>query len=160
MPGTVVGVASERDVIVVSTGRRGDDRTVGDQAGAALLELLDQHRVAGKQLHLADGRVTLVISRENFHEEARVRAVVANRFGDTVRFEDRLGALSVVGAGINASFDNVRRGSAALDAAGIPPAGVSTSSFRITWMVDRARLDDAVRLLHRTFLEQQEPVVP
>jgi aspartate kinase len=153
MPGTVVGVASERDVIVISTGRRGDDATVGSQAAAALLQLLDEHRVAGKQLHLADGRVTLVISRENFHE-------VADRFGDTVRFDDRLGALSVVGAGINASFDNVRRGSAALDGAGITPSGVSTSSFRITWMIDRARLDEAVRLLHRTFIEQQGPVVP
>jgi aspartate kinase len=160
MPGTVVGVASERDVIVVSTGRRGDDPTVGNQAGAALLQLLDEHRVAGKQLHFADGRVTLVISRENFHQEARVRAAVADRFGDMVRFDDRLGALSVVGAGINASFDNVRRGSAALEAAGISPSGVSTSSFRITWMIDRAGLDDAARLLHRTFIEQQGPVVP
>jgi aspartate kinase len=160
MPGTVVGVASERDVIVVSTGRRGDDRTVGNQAGTALLQLLDEHRVAGKQLHLADGRATLVISRENFHEEARVRGAVADKFGDTVRFEDQLGALSVVGAGINASFDNVRRGSSALEAAGIAVSGVSTSSFRITWMVDRAKLDDAVRLLHRTFIEQQGPVVP
>jgi aspartate kinase len=77
-----------------------------------------------------------------------------------VRFEDRLGALSVVGAGINASFENVRRGSAALEAAGIETADLSTSSFRITWMVDRTKLDDAVRLLHRTFIEQHGPAVP
>jgi len=160
LPGTVVGVASERDVIVVSTGRRSDDPTVSSRAPAALLQLLDEHRVAGKQLHVAEGRVTLVISRENFHEEPRVRAAVDEQFGDAVRFEDQLGALSVVGTGINASFANVRRGSAALEAAGIAAAGVSTSSFRITWMVDRAKLDDAVRLLHRTFIERQGPVVP
>ena len=70
------------------------------------------------------------------------------------------GALSVVGAGINASFENVRRGSAALTAAGIDGSAVATSSFRITWMIDRARVQDAVRLLHREFLEGQPPPVP
>src|SRR5262245_60077263 len=148
MPGTVVGVASERDVIVLSAQNQG------------VIDLLDEHRVAGKQLHLADGRLTLVISRENLPEESRVREAIARAFGDAVRIHDQLGALSVVGAGINASFENVRRGSAALRAAGIPPVAVSTSSFRITWMVDRGTLDDSVRLLHRTFIEQQGQVVP
>ena len=101
-----------------------------------------------------------MISRENLHEGDRVRADLQTRFGDRLRLTDRMGALSVVGAGINASFENLRRGSEALHAAGIRWSGVATSSFRITWMVERARLDDAVRLLHRTFLEQQAPLVP
>jgi aspartokinase len=64
----------------------------------------------------------------------------------------------VVGAGINASFVNLRRGTSALDAAGMPSPLTSTSSFRITWMVERTKLDDAVRLLHKTFLEDGERV--
>jgi aspartate kinase len=64
-----------------------------------------------------------------------------------------LGAVSVIGAGINASFRNLRRGSEALAASGIVAQHVATSSFRITWMIDRARLDDAVKLLHGTFIE-------
>jgi aspartate kinase len=155
MPGTVVGVASERDVFVVHT--QGGPETPALRY-EELLELLDEHRVAGKQLHQVDGRLTLVISRENLHEEARVRDALAARFGNAVRIDDRRGALSVVGAGINASFENVRRGSEALTAAGITPAGVSTSSFRITWTIDRTKLDDAVRLLHRTFIEKSDPV--
>jgi len=148
MPGTVVGVASERDVILISA------------HDAAVVDLLDEHRVAGKQLHVADGQLTLVISRENLHEEARVREAIATRFGGAVRIHDQLGALSVVGAGINASFENVRRGAAALEAAGIPPIGVSTSSFRITWMIDRAKLNGAVQLLHALFIESGRPIVP
>jgi aspartate kinase len=145
-PGTVVGVASERDVIVIQAAPDGD-----------LLALLDEHKVAGKQLHVSGDRLTLVVSRENLHAEANVRAALAARFGGAVRIADALGALSVVGAGINASFDNVRRGSAALSASGVSPAGIATSSFRITWMIERDRLDDAVRLLHRTFLEPPSP---
>jgi len=152
MPGTVVGVASEREVLVLEA----------DSDGAAkdVLKLLDEHHVAGKQLHIVGDRLTLVLSQENLHEEARVRDAINRAFGERVRIQDGLGALSVVGAGINASFDNVRRGSAALLANGMAVRGIATSSFRITWTIDRARLDDGVRLLHRTFIEEQQPLLP
>ena len=142
-PGTVVGVASERDVIVLTMERE----------ALQVLALLDEHKVAGKQLHVSGERLTLVVSRENLHAETQVREALAARFGGAVRIADTLGAISVVGAGINASFENVRRGSEALTASGASIEGIATSSFRITWTIDRARLDDAVRLLHRTFLE-------
>ena len=61
MPGTVVGVASERDVIVLDA-----DATPQD-----VLTLLDDRGVAGKQLHVFDNRVNMVISRENLHDEPR-----------------------------------------------------------------------------------------
>jgi aspartate kinase len=158
MPGTVVGVASERDVFVLHAG--GDvpastphpDRPAAGGPGE-LLAFLDERHVAGKQLHVAGDRLTLVVSRENLHEEARMREELVARFGTSARISDTLGALSVVGAGINASFENLRRGSDALTQTGVSTAGIATSSFRITWMIDRARLDDAVRLLHRTFIE-------
>ena len=141
-PGTVVGVASERDVIMLDADRR----------ALEILTLLDEHQVAGKQLHVMDDRLTLVVSRENLHEEQRVRAALEARFGTTVRVRESLGAVSVVGAGINATFNNLRKGSAALAAAAIASDGVATSSFRITWMIDRTRLDEAVRLLHGVFI--------
>ena len=151
-PGTVVGVASEREVLVLEADSDGATKDV--------LKLLDEHHVAGKQLHVAGDRLTLVLSQENLHEEARVRDAIGRTFGERVRIQDGLGALSVVGAGINASFDNVRRGSAALSANGMAVRGIATSSFRITWTIDRARLDDGVRLLHRTFIEGQQALVP
>jgi aspartate kinase len=149
MPGTVVGVASEKDVIVMEASADRSLFVVHD-----VLAVLDQHRVSGKQLHIAGDRLTLVVSRENLHEEARVRAALAATFGGAVHVSDTLGAISVVGAGINASFDNLRRASAALAGAGIAIQGIATSSFRITWTIDRTRLDEAVRLLHSTFLEE------
>jgi len=144
--GAVVGVASERDVLVL-------DADGGPQGPGDVLALLDDYNVAGKQLHLAGGFLTMVISRENLHEEGRLRAELSRRFGDRVRLIDMLGAVSVIGAGINASFQNLRRGSEVLAASGIVARRVATSSFRITWMIDRARLDDAVKVLHSTFIE-------
>jgi len=150
-PGTVVGVASERDVLVIEA--MGSSGRTPEHFGLSVLALLDEHRVSGKQLHVTADRLTLVVSRENLHAEASVRKALDDRFARAVRVDDTLGALSVVGAGINASFENLRRGSDALTATGISIAGLATSSFRITWMIERARLDEAVRLMHRTFIE-------
>jgi aspartate kinase len=148
MPGTVAGVASERDILVL--------QAVGDVA--RLVTVLDQCGVSGKQLHVAafggnaDG-TTLVISRENLHHEDRLRRDLAAAFGEHARLIDGLGALSIVGAGINASYENLRRGSRRLQEGGIRPLGIATSSFRTTWLVERARLDDAVRQMHAEFIE-------
>jgi aspartate kinase len=150
MPGTVVGVASERDTLLLQFDGAGEPIQHGRSAD--LLALLDKYGVAGKQLHQVGERLTLIISRENLHEESRVRDALAARFGSAVRLTDELGALSVVGSGINASFENLRRGSEALEQAGLMPRAVATSSFRITWMIERTGLNEGVRLLHRTFL--------
>jgi aspartate kinase len=154
MPGTVAGVASERDIVVLQAG--GADR---------LVELLDDCGVGGKQLHVAAvdaaaENATVVVSRENLHNEDRLRRELAAAFAGAARIVDGLGAVSIVGAGINATYANVRRGSARLRGHRIASHGLSTSSFRATWLVPRADLDEAVRLLHAAFIEEQAPPVP
>jgi aspartate kinase len=150
-PGTVAGVASEHDVLVL--------QATGD--ASRLLDVLDARNVVGKQLHVAafgdegDG-ATLVVSRENLHNEALLRADLAG----IARIIDGLGAISVVGAGINATYKNVRQGTACLRASGILPQGLATSSFRITWLIPRDRCDEAVQALHRAFIEQTVAPVP
>ncbi|MHA3770662.1 aspartate kinase [Verrucomicrobiota bacterium sgz303538] len=152
-PGTVVGVASEKDVFVLHA----TDCTNG------VFEFLDEHEVCGKQLHLtsfngSSATLTMVLSRENLHDEERLRSRLAERFCDSVQLLDGLGAVSVIGAGINTSYKNVRAGSAALTASGF--LGISTSSFRITWLMPVSSVDDAVRSLHRTFIEAVPHPVP
>jgi aspartate kinase len=148
MPGTVAGVASERDILVLQA--RGDV--------TPLVTLLDESGVNGKQLHVAaaggfsDG-ITLVVSRENLHHEERLRHDLSTAFADSARLVDGLGALSIVGTGINATYANVRRGLDALADEGIGSHGLATSSFRATWLVPRVKLDAAVRCLHAAFIE-------
>jgi aspartate kinase len=152
MPGTVVGIASERRVLVLEADANPDD----------LLATLDVHHVAGKQLHIStgDAHATLVMSRENLHDEAKMQAALASRFAERVRLVDGLGAVSAIGAGINASYANVRAGFSALREADVDPRGLSTSSFRITWMVASESVAGAVRALHRRFVESSAPLVP
>src|SRR5215470_15497631 len=75
MPGTVVGVASERDVIILEA----------NTPAAEVLALLDERAVAGKQLHIFDDRTTVAISRENLHDEERLRDALQTRLGGRAR---------------------------------------------------------------------------
>jgi aspartate kinase len=149
MPGTVAGVASERDLLVLQV--QGEWTRV--------VSVLDDCGVSGKQLHVAsfggsaDG-TTLVISRENLHNEDRLRRALFEAFGAEARLIDGLGAVSIVGTGINATYQNVRRGVTCLQENGIQAFGLATSSFRATWLTERRELDRAVRLLHALFVER------
>jgi aspartate kinase len=157
-PGTVAGVASERDLIVLQA--RGTSATL-----SSLFEMLDKRGTAGKQLHIAsfghgcDG-MTVLISRENLHDEGRLRRDLEERFSADTSLIDGLGAVSVVGAGINASYVNVRRGMTMLAEGGIDARAVATSSFRISWLIASGQVDEAVRRLHYGFIEQNRPRVP
>jgi aspartate kinase len=151
-PGVVVGVASERDVLVL-------------EASAdphALLAALDEHHVAGKQLHVSStaAHTTLVISRENLHDQAKVRSAMNRLFGDRIVFTEGLGAVSAIGAGINGSYANLRAGLAALGQAGVEPRGMSTSSFRITWMVPDDDVAKSARALHACFIATAAQLLP
>jgi aspartate kinase len=122
--------------------------------------VLAERSVAGKQLHVFADRTTVAISRENLHDEDRLREALHTRLSGRARLIDGLGAVSVVGAGINATYANVRAGMHTLEGLSIAPAGVATSSFRITWMIPRGRIADAVRALHAKFIESQRPLLP
>ncbi len=147
-PGTVTAVVSESDVLVLTASGPIEQ----------MLGFLEERAVCGKQLHCAgfggegDG-LTLVLSRENLHEEQRLRADLEAKFRMGVRLIDGLGAVSAIGTGINSGYKNLLAGSACLRAAGMLASGVATSSFRITWLVERARLADAARALHGHYLE-------
>ncbi len=149
MPGTVAGVASERDLLVLQVN--------GDWTRVVCV--LDECGVSGKQLHVAafgggaDG-TTLVISRENLHNEDRLRRALTEAFGANAALIDGLGAVSIVGTGINATYQNVRRGVTCLQENDLQSFGLATSSFRATWLIERSQLDRAVRLLHALFIER------
>ena len=76
------------------------------------------------------------------------------------RFIDGLGAVSVIGAGINATYANVRAGLAALRRCGRRIA--RHVDVVVPDHVDGAerRRRDAVRALHARFIEGTSPPVP
>jgi aspartate kinase len=145
-PGRVVGVASETGLLRLSA-------AAGPPALLAeLLEQLDAARAPGKQLLYeatpAGGHASVVLSLENLHDFAALRAALDARFGGRVALREGVGAVSAIGAGVNAGLANLRRALGEIDALGAELLGLSTSSFRISLLLDARHVPEAVRRLH------------
>jgi aspartate kinase len=69
-----------------------------------------------------------------------------------VKVDRELGSVSVVSLGIARRPDVVVRTLGALQEAGIEPRLATTTPGRVTVLVDADTVEDAVRLLHRTFI--------
>jgi aspartate kinase len=159
MPGRVVGVTSESGLVMVTT-------APSEDGPALLLELLgwlDDRQVAGKQLLFQEwpaggGAGSLVLSLENLHDFPALHGALNARYGDRVQLREGIGAVSAIGAGINATFASLRRACAAVAGTGTTILGVSTSGFRISLLVPEARLTAAVRALHEELVSEGEPV--
>jgi aspartate kinase len=151
LPGSVVGIASEKEIVMLQS--REVDR---------LLEVTDDFGVSGKQLHVTttgtqqDG-ISMVVSKENLHQISNLRAALE---GIPARWNDSIGAVSIIGTGITASNQRVLEGSLALRKLDAHCFGIATSSFRITWLVERAKVDQIVQTFHRIFIENVNPSVP
>src|SRR4029079_16657971 len=81
-PGSVAGVASERDVVLLEA----------EAPPARLLTLLDERQVGGKQLQIFGERTSIVISRENLHDESRLRDALQTQLAGRARIIDGLAA--------------------------------------------------------------------
>lgn len=150
-PGMVVGVAHEEAVRTITYHGEAPDLD-------ALLAFLDEQAIPCKQLtvnmHAGNQRTALVVSREFLADPTACRERLGDVFGGSVELRDDLGAVSLIGAGINQTFANLRRARETLTKADIQAEGWHTSSFRITALVPSTRVADAARLLHAAFIEQ------
>ena len=150
--GRVAGVASETGLVLVAAAG-------GEDALARLLGRLDALGGWGKQVlfhqHRAGGgEATLVLARENLHDFDQLRREL-ERPGHGVSLREGIGAVSAIGTGINADFGNLRRVLDAVARLGARPIGVSTSSFRISLLMEEAQVDAAARTLHQALIEGQ-----
>jgi len=149
--GRVAGVTSETGLALLSS-------PGGIEALTRLVERLDARGAGGKQVLFHEGRpgegeTTLVLSLENLHDFGLLRHELS-RSPERVSLRESVGAVSAIGAGINADFANLRRALAAVATLGSPPIGVSTSSFRISLLLDERQVQPAVRALHAALVER------
>jgi aspartate kinase len=151
LPGSVAGIASEKELVLIQS------REVN-----RLLKVTEEFGVSGKQLHVTtagseqDG-VSMVVSKENLHQISHLQAALEVI---PARWNDSLGAVSIIGTGITASHRRILEGSNALHKLDVHCSGIATSSFRVTWLIERAKVDLVVQYFHQLFVENAQPEVP
>ncbi len=150
----VVGIASEEKVLVVDcweTGQPGIAVAVTDFLSSANLKVKQMafHWTPDRGLN---GNF-IIPEKENYHVES-VIPELERQFHGRVTVARHLGAVSLIGAGINDRYDFLRESLDLLARNFIEAFSFHTSSFRISFVIRREELNRAVSLLYERFLRE------
>jgi len=151
----VRAVVSERDVALVTVlGEAVTDRFID------ILEAVESNFTPVKELRFQRpegpaswARGSFVVSTGSLPDWERTRRLIQQAGGVDLEVTDRLGALSLIGVGINNDTRNVVRATRLMRELGAPVVALSTTGFRISFITQDRFLDEAVAALHAAFIE-------
>ncbi|OJH38285.1 aspartate kinase [Cystobacter ferrugineus] len=146
----VKGVTAEGEMAVLSA--------VGAPARVAqVLEFLDARAVRGRALAFdgllgREGRVFIAVPLQDVHGLQALQRELGERFGESVALREEVGAVTAVGAGINADWSLLRRALGVAEELGARVHAVHTSPLQLTLLVDKQHMKGLTSRLHREFL--------
>jgi aspartate kinase len=152
----VVGVTSEEKVVLLLIR---ESKPEGLQPVAQLLDFCSREGIRSKQVAFhrnSSGKAAgglIIPEKENYHIES-ILMHLRERFPDEFDLCRDYCAISLIGTGITDRYQYLQDCFRLLSTADIQIGALHTSSFRISLLIDRAKLEDVVRLFHRHFIEQ------
>ena len=146
----VKGVTAEGDMAVLSA-------VGGPVRVAQVLEFLDVRAVRGRALAFdgllgREGRAFIAVPLQDVHGLPVLQRELGERFGESVALREEVGAVTAVGAGINADWSLLRRALGVAEELGARVHAVHTSPLQLTLLVDKHHLKGLTSRLHREFL--------
>jgi aspartate kinase len=153
----IVGVTSEEKVVLVHAH---DKDGGGLQSIRLLLDFCSREGIRSKQVAFhrnPSGEVSgslIIPEKENYHIES-VLTDLRLRFPSGIEISRDCGALSLIGTGITDRYQYLQDSLELLSKADIRVSALHTSSFRISLLIDRMPLPEAVRIFHRHFIEPE-----
>jgi aspartate kinase len=152
-PGRVVGVqavVSEKEIIRL---RIKGKTALSDFYWSS--DFLEREQVPIKEVHVTavsddpnSSRASFIVSSPNIYGWSEIQAKMEQRLGGAVQFDSHLSAISLIGEGLNRDNTTLLETITLLEKFGIPIAGVTTTSFRISLLVPREKIDESVRHCH------------
>ena len=147
----VSGVVYEKDIVRVFIHKSGRIEWV--------LNYLEENQVPIKEYHYTglskDGvyKCSFLLATKSVYDWEKVKETLENKLLDDIYINESLGALSIIGEGFNRNNLILLNTLNLLKEKNIENYGVSTTSFRISVLVERDLLEEAVRVCHKYWIE-------
>jgi aspartate kinase len=156
-PGAIIGVQA-----VVSENKVERLRLQGTDAGTRFkqaAEYLEGEQVPIKEINVAEtgtdgkqSRASFVISTQNIYGWEQIKTALLNKIGSGIEFDTDLAALSLIGEGLNRNNLTLLETLDLLADNKIPVFGITTTSFRISLLLPRERIEKSVQLCHNRWV--------
>ncbi|MDO8550702.1 MAG: aspartate kinase [Ignavibacteria bacterium] len=127
----------------------------------SLLIYLEQHQVQIKELNFvspeetgSDSKISFVISIKNIIGWENRKTELSNKFKNKISFIEGLCAVSLIGEGLNRDNSMLQSTLELLNSQGIKPFGITTTSFRISLLIEKIHLNNCVAAFHKKWIEK------
>ena len=151
----IAGVAHDRSeakiTVVAVPDKVGEAARIFETLAAAQINLdMIVQNVSAAATNLTD--ISFTLPREDGQAAMGALARIKDAVGfDSLLYDDQIGKVSLIGAGMRSHPGITARFFAALASAGVNIEMISTSEIRISVIVDEAQVDDAVAATHTAF---------
>ncbi len=161
LPGTskgITGVVHEKDVVRVILSYEYQNSGFYE-----LLKVLEEKQISIKELNVVEAenetvksKASFVISYKNIYGWENLREKLEEKFKDKIEFNYNLSAVSLIGEGLNRDNEVLIKSMDLLNKGKIKVSGISTTSYRLSFLVAKNNMESCVTLLHRKWIEGRE----
>jgi aspartate kinase len=119
-----------------------------------VLQYLEEQQIPIKEFQVSGiagdkgYKCSFIISTSSLYNWDKVKEVIEEKLRDGIYVNESLAALSIIGEGFSRNNDALIETMKLLDKHGINYYGVNTTSFRVSLLIEKYLLDDAIRLCH------------
>lgn len=156
-PGTVSGVqavVSENDIIRVRLS--GYDTLESFQQAVNLLEHehvpMKEINVVKVEEEIEKSKASFIISPKNVYGWSKIKETLIKQGSSTIQMDTHLSTLSLIGEGLNRSNTILIETIKLLGAHDIPVVGIVTTSFRISLLIPKEKIEKSIHLCHQKWI--------
>lgn len=125
-----------------------------------LLNFLEENQIQIKELNAAEyedenfsSKASFIISISNIYNWSNIQSSLSIRMKNKIKFDFNFAALSLIGEGINQDNSILIETKKMLSENGIKTYGITTTSFRLSILVESNFINQAVILCHKKWIE-------
>lgn len=124
-----------------------------------VLEYLEEQQIPIKEFQVSGiagdkgYKCSFIISTSSLYNWEKVKDTIEEKLRDGIYVNESLAALSIIGEGFSRNNDALIETMKLLDKQGINYYGVNTTSFRISLLVEKYLLEQAVEICHRFWIK-------
>lgn len=127
-----------------------------------VLKYLEENQVPIKEFQLSGMagdkgyKCSFIVSTSSIYGWERIKEVLQDKLRDGIYINESLGALSIIGEGFGRNNDALMNTLKLLNSNEINYYGVNTTSFRISILVEKDLLEEAVKVCHNFWIKQSK----
>jgi aspartate kinase len=130
-----------------------------DEKSISLLSFLEKRQIPVKEFNFSkvenENKISFLVSRKNIYNEEKLECELAAEFGSRLKIKHDFGTVSLIGDGINKDNTILLETLAILRKEKTEISGIATTSFRISFLLDKSFVKKTILLCHNRWIEEK-----